>query len=212
MSYQLVIFDFDGTLADSYPWFLSVFKDLAKRYHLPHLEDDELEKLRSFDVKQILREYKIPIWKMVLIGNHLKKLMREQIEQINMVAGMQEVIETLSAQGVELAVVTSNAETNVMQVLGPQNASCFQWIESGVAMFGKKSRFQKILKKTGIPAERTLCIGDEVRDLKSSHAAKIPFGAVTWGYTDHRMLRAHSPEEIFMTPDQILNVVCKDRN
>ena len=204
MKYQLVIFDFDGTLADSYPWFLTVFEDLAKRYKLPRLEKADLENLRTLEVHQILKEYHIPLWKMIVIGNHLKKLMSSQIGSICLVNGMEAVIQQLGKAGVKLAVVTSNAEANVRQVLGARNLAYFDLIESGVSLFGKKARFQKILKKTGISASRALSIGDEVRDLKSSRAAKIPFGAVNWGYTDLTMLQMHSPDEVFTQPEQIL--------
>lgn len=207
MKYKLVIFDFDGTLADSYPWFLSVFEDLSKRYRLPALEMADLENLRSLDIRQIQKAYKIPLWKVVIIGNHLKRLMSSQIEKIGLVSGMQLVIETLGEQDIKLAVVTSNAEKNVRRVLGPQNMAYFDFIESGVSMFGKKSKFQKILKKTGIPACEVLSIGDEVRDIKSAHEAQIHFGAVTWGYTDLKTLQKHSPEEVFHHPHQILEAV-----
>jgi len=207
MKYKLVIFDFDGTLADSYPWFISVFEDLSKRYRLPTIEMTDMEKLRSLDISQILKEYRIPFWKVVLIGNHLKKLMNSQINQIRLVSGMQSVIETLGKQNIKLAVVTSNAEKNVRRVLGPHNMPYFSLIESGASMFGKKGRFLKILKKTGIPASETLSIGDEVRDLKSAREAQIHFGAVTWGYTDYKTLQQHAPEEIFYHPNQILEAI-----
>lgn len=207
MKYQLVIFDFDGTLADSYPWFLSVFQDLAQRYRLPRMDLTDLEKLRSFDVRQILKEYHIPLWKVIVIGNHMKKLMASQIDEIHLVNGMQNVIERLGAAGVKLAVVTSNAERNVRQVLEPGCLEYFGWIESGVSLFGKKKKFQQILRKSGVPADRALSIGDEVRDLHSARAANIPFGAVTWGYTDRQILQAHAPEAVFEHPEQILEAV-----
>jgi phosphoglycolate phosphatase len=207
MKYNLVIFDFDGTIADTYPWFISVFGDLAKKYKLPPVEPADLERLRSLEIRQILKEYNVPFWKMVMIGNHLKKMMSSQIDQISMVDGMSAVIATLANQGIKLAVVTSNAETNVRRLLGAQTMTYFEHIESGVSMFGKKSKFQKILKKTGIPANQTLSIGDEVRDLKSAHDAKILFGAVSWGYTAIQTLQMHQPDEIFIHPDQILAAV-----
>lgn len=207
MNYKLIIFDFDGTLADSYPWFLSIARDLLPRYHLPHMEISEIEKLRTLEINQILKTYKIPLWKAIIIGNHLKKMMNHQIEKILMVDGIQSVIETLAAQDIRLSIVTSNAEHNVRLVLG-QHINYFDFIESGVSLFGKKNKFLKILKKTRIPSHEALCIGDEVRDLKSSHAAKIPFGAVSWGYTDRQTLLNHSPESIFDNPGQILEVIC----
>ena len=207
MKYKLVIFDFDGTLADSYPWFLSVLEELSRKYRLPHLDRADLDRLRSLEVRQILKEYHIPLWKVVIIGNHLKKMMAAQIEHIRLVSGMQAVLETLGKEGVRLALVTSNAEANVRRVLGPGNMAMFDFIESGVSMFGKKRKFQKILKQAGIPANQALSIGDEVRDLKSAQAASIPFGAVTWGYTDVSALQAHAPEAVFSRPDQILEAM-----
>lgn len=206
MNYKLIIFDFDGTLADSYPWFLSIAKDLLQQYHLPAMDISEIEKLRTLEIDQILKTYKIPLWKAIIIGNHLKKMMNNQINKVLMVDGIQSVIETLAAQDVRLSIVTSNAEQNVRRVLG-QYISYFDPIESGVSIFGKESKFLKILRKTSIKSHEALSIGDEVRDLKSSHAAKIPFGAVSWGYTDRQTLLNHAPETIFDTPGQILEVV-----
>jgi phosphoglycolate phosphatase len=208
MRYKLIIFDFDGTIADSYPWFLSIFGELAKRYKLPRVDTESLEKLRALEIRQILKEYNVPFWKMIMIGNHLKKLMSSQIDQILMVKGMSEVIDELRKQDVKLAVVTSNSEHNVRRVIGENQMAYFEHIESGVSMFGKKRKFQKILKRTGIPAHQTISIGDEVRDLNSAHDAKISFGAVSWGYTDLKTLQAYLPDEVFVHPNQILDAVC----
>lgn len=207
MNYRLVIFDFDGTLADSYPWFLSVFNDLAERYQLPHLDRAELEELRRRDALQLMKEYKIPLWKVMVIGEHLQKLMTSQIDRVCLVDGMQNVIDTLSQNGVMLAVVSSNAEKNVRQVLGAVNAAKIVDFECGVSLFGKKAKFMKILKRVGAAANEAISIGDEVRDMKSSRQAKIPFGAVAWGYTHLDTLLAYTPDTVFRRPEEILNAV-----
>ena len=202
--YQLVIFDFDGTLADSYPWFLSIFDELAIRYKLPRLEKSALEQLRKVDIHHISREFKIPIWKMVRIGSHVQKKMASQIENIRLVDGMQKVLDTLIEARIKLAVVSSNDEQNIRQVLGPRNAAHFEAFECGVSIFGKKAKFEKVLKTTNTPPNQALCLGDEVRDLKSAQQAGIAFGAVTWGYTAAEMFRTHTPKAIFDQPEEIL--------
>ncbi len=207
MNYRLVIFDFDGTLADSYGWFLSVFEDLSKRFQLPQVDADELRRLRAMDITQIMREYRIPFWKIMLIGKHLTQLMGSQIEHIRLVAGMQGVLDTLARHDVRLAIITSNAESNVRRVMGAENMAYFDFIESGVSMFGKKSKIHKLLKKTGVAAEQTLSIGDELRDLKSAHEAQVHFGAVSWGTTDLLTLRQHAPELAFEHPLEILQAL-----
>lgn len=207
MNYKLVIFDFDGTLADSYTWFLSVYQDLSRRFQLPVIEEAELKRLRTLDVHQIMKEYRIPFWKLLLMGRHLTKLMSSQIDQICLVDGMQPVIDSLGQNGVKMAIITSNAEKNVRRVLGPDNMAHFEFLESGVSMFGKKKKIHKILRQTGIAASDTLSIGDEVRDLKSAHEAQVDFGAVGWGTTDLETLQRHSPKQVFNHPAQILEAL-----
>jgi len=205
--FDLVIFDFDGTLADSYPWFLSVFDEIAQRFQLPRLERAELDQLRKVDIHRISSEFNVPFWKMIQIGGHLKKMMASQIDKVRLVEGMQTVIDALYAAQIRMAVVSSNAEENIRSVLGAHNAGLFEVYECGVSMFGKKAKFEKVLKKMGIQAERALCLGDELRDLRSARQAGIAFGAVTWGYTDRSMLEKHTPDAVFSSPEQILELV-----
>lgn len=204
--YELVIFDFDGTLADTYPWFLSIFDELAEHYHLPRLEKSALEALRKVDIQNLSREYKISFVKMARIGTHLKKKMASQIEHIPLVDGMQTVIDRLHGMGIKLAVVSSNAEENVRQVLGTRNADYFDAFECGVSLLGKKAKFEKILRQTGTTPDRALSLGDEVRDLKASRQSGMTFGAVTWGYADAETLQSHEPDALFNHPEEILTL------
>ena len=45
--YRLAIFDFDGTLADSLPWFRGSFQGMIERFGLAPVAPDELEGLRA---------------------------------------------------------------------------------------------------------------------------------------------------------------------
>ena len=45
--YRLVIFDFDGTLADSFPWVLRAMDDVADRFKFRRVREGELEELRT---------------------------------------------------------------------------------------------------------------------------------------------------------------------
>ena len=55
MAYKLVIFDLDGTLADTFPWFLSVLNGVADRYRFKRIEKHEVERLRGYSARQIIR-------------------------------------------------------------------------------------------------------------------------------------------------------------
>lgn len=117
---------------------------------------------------------------------------------------MGEVLAGLAARGTALAIVTSNDERNVRQVLGVANAACIVHFACGAPVLGKGARLRKVLRKAGVASSEAIAIGDELRDLKAAAEAGIPFGAVTWGYADPKALRAASPAMVFETPAEIL--------
>jgi phosphoglycolate phosphatase len=43
MRYKLAIFDFEDTLADSFPWFLRIINDVADKYRLWQIKDYEVK-------------------------------------------------------------------------------------------------------------------------------------------------------------------------
>lgn len=207
MKYKLVIFDFDGTLANSFPWFMSVFNLIADKYKFKRVEAGELDTLRGYNARQMIKHLGVPAWKLPLIGNHLKKLMAQNAAQIALFEGVDGMLRELAAQGVTLAVVSSNSYANIRQVLGPENAALITYYECGAALFGKHVQFRRILKKSRIPRSQTLCIGDEIRDIEAARREDLPFGAVAWGFTNVEALKAYAPAEVFSRVGEIVEKV-----
>ena len=55
VTYRLVIFDFDGTLADSASWFVKALNDLAPRHGFRPVTEAEIEMLRGRGNREIIR-------------------------------------------------------------------------------------------------------------------------------------------------------------
>lgn len=207
MKYQLVIFDFDGTLADSFPWFVGIVNQVADKYRFKRIADHEIDTLRSYDAKHLMRRLDVSWWKMPLIARHVRSRMAQDIDRISLFEGVSDVLRHLSRSGVTLAVVSSNSEANVRRVLGPEMAALIAHYGCGASLFGKQAKFREILAKTGIPRERTLCIGDETRDILAAKSENLACGAVTWGFATVDALRAHDPNALFASVDGILEAV-----
>jgi phosphoglycolate phosphatase len=205
MRYRLAIFDFDGTLADSFSWFLGVVNVLADEHGFRRMEEHEVETLRGQGARQIVAHMRLPAWKMPRVARQMRQLMTRDIGRITLFPGVDRLLRELAGRGVRLAVVTSNSIDNVRQVLGPDNAALIHHYECGASMFGKRPKLRAVLRSSGIPAAEALCIGDEVRDLEAAHAEGIAFGAVTWGYTHPETLRAQDPEEVFESVEEVLS-------
>jgi phosphoglycolate phosphatase len=198
VKYKLVIFDFDGTLADSFAWFVGVINSVAAKYQFKPVEEHELETLRGYGARQMIKHLEVPVWKIPFIANYMRQLMAQDRRGILCFEGVDQLLARLSQAGVTLALVTSNSYENVLNVLGADNLALMSYVECDAALFGKPARFRKILKQSGIRPDEALCIGDELRDIEAATQAQIPFGAVAWGYTKVEAFQAHAPAEVFV--------------
>jgi phosphoglycolate phosphatase len=204
MRYRLAIFDFDGTLADSFNWFLGVSNRLADEFRFRRMEEHEIETLRGQGARQIVGNFGIPAWKLPLVGRRMRQHMAAEIDQITLFPGVDRLLRELSRRGIHLAIVTSNSIDNVRRVLGPESAALIDHYACGVSIFGKGAKLRGGLRNSGVPAAEAIAIGDEIRDLEAAHEEGIAFGAVSWGYTTPEALRAHAPQEMFTSVEEIL--------
>jgi phosphoglycolate phosphatase len=204
MRYRLAIFDFDGTLADSFSWFLGVMNRLADDHGFRRIEEHEIEILRGRSARQNFADFGVPAWKLPRIGRDFRRYMAQDIAHIGLFPGVDRLLRGLTDRGIRTAIVTSNSVANVRRVLGPENAALIQHYACGVSIFGKRAKLRGVLRDSGIAAAEAICIGDEIRDLEAAHAEGIASGAVAWGYTHPEALRAHEPEEMFSSVDEIL--------
>jgi phosphoglycolate phosphatase len=207
MRYRLVIFDFDGTLADSFPWFLRSIDSVADRFRFRRLGEGDVELLRGRGAREIIRYLGIPAWKLPFIARHMRRLKARDRDEVSLFPGVDSLLERLSGAGVRLALVSSNASGNVRHILGPANAARIQHWECGTSIFGKKRRFRRVLRRAGVRPEEALCVGDEIRDAEAARAVGIPFGAVAWGYSTPEALRRAGPAALFASMEEIGHVV-----
>ncbi len=197
--YRLVIFDFDGTLADSLPWFRSVFAQVARRFRLPELPPEEFEAMRSLSGREVMKRLKVPAWKLPGMVRHMRAMKLAAASSTPLFPGARRLLADLREAGVMVAVVSSDSEASVRAVLGPQTAALVEHFDCGAAAFGKASKFRRMLRRVGVRQGEALSVGDEVRDMEAARLAGIAFGAVAWGYTYPQALADKSPDHMFAT-------------
>lgn len=204
--YKLAIFDLDGTLSDSLPWFRRVVNSIADKHRFKRIEDDDVEMLRGKSSREIIKYLGVPIWRIPIIASDMRRLKSESVNIIPLFAGVDVMLQELSRLGVALAVVSSDAESNARKALG-ENAALISQFACGASLFGKAAKFKVILKRTGIAAADAICIGDEVRDGEAARAAGIDFGAVSWGFAKTEALREASPILMFERVSDIARLI-----
>jgi len=193
MNPRLVIFDFDGTLADSASWVMRAINDSAGRFGYRRVDDAEIALLRGQDNRAIIRTLGVPIWKLPMIARHMRRRIAEDADNIPLFPGTAAMLRALSARGALLAIVTSNEEGAVRRILGPELTELFAMMECRASLFGKAPLMRRVLRRSGLPAGAAIAIGDEARDIEAARKAGIPSGAVAWGYAAPELLTSRNP-------------------
>lgn len=203
VAYRLAIFDFDGTLADSYPWFTSVLDHMAVRHNFRSIDAEERESLRGASARVIMKSVGVSTWKLARIAKDFRAMKKQASSGIPLFPGVPEMLQELHAKGVVLALVSSDTEASVRIGLGPELAGLFVHFDCGASLFGKARKFRRVLRKLSMTKAQTICIGDEDRDARAAEKSGIDFGAVTWGYSTPESLIAHNPKLTFATVQDI---------
>ncbi|MDA9494096.1 HAD-IA family hydrolase [Bradyrhizobium sp. CCBAU 11361] len=207
MPYSLAIFDLDGTLADSFPWFLRTINDVADRFGFRRVADEDVEGLRHASSREILSRLEVPLWKLPAIARHARRLKAEAAAEISLFAGVEAMLRTLAENGVQLALVTSDSEANAREKLG-ETAALFAHFDCSASLFGKAAKFRRVVRRAGVEPGRVIAIGDEVRDIDAARAAGIACGAVSWGYAAPAALQALAPDHMFEHMRDIAETLC----
>ncbi|HBP31270.1 MAG TPA: HAD family hydrolase [Advenella kashmirensis] len=202
LPYQLLAFDFDGTLADTLPWFDTVLASVAQKYGFRNPAEDEKEQLRHRDVRHILSTLDIPFWKAPAILMEFRQRMQEASPDVHLFEGIEQALAALKHAGYQIAVLSSNSEINVRRTLGRATEFIDQY-RCGSDLFGKASRLKTLYRQTGCTPETCLLIGDEIRDIDAARESGCHAASVAWGYNHPEVLSAKGPQFLFCTPDDI---------
>lgn len=202
MRYPLVIFDFDGTLADSFPFFMEAQHALAQRHGFKAIPEDRIDEMRRLDTRELMREFGLSKWKLPVVAADFIRTMRAA-PPVPLFPGVAEALRHLREGGSRLAILTSNSADNVRRVLDAELMEAIELIDGGAHLLGKHRRIARMLKKAKADASHAIYIGDQVSDGEAARRVGVAFGAVGWGYAHTDALRAAGAEEFFDSVDQL---------
>ena len=208
MIFSTLVFDFDGTIADTLGETRRIFNQIAPDYGIRQVEEHELDHLRHLSLKELLEHLDIPKRRVPALISRGTGMMRGNITQLKLIEGMGEVLVELRKHVHSFGILTSNATANVDLFLKTHGIrEQFDFISSTSKLTGKSKHLKAIRKTFSLCPGQMLYIGDELRDVKASQKAGIPIAAVTWGFNSRQSLAAAAPDFLFDHPADFLRLL-----
>ncbi len=208
MIYKTLVFDFDGTIADTLAETRRIFNRIAPDYGIREVVESELNQLRHLSLKELLDHLDIPKRRVPALIARGTGMMRGNITQLQLIEGIAEVLLELRRHVHSFGILTSNTTANVELFLRTHALrEQFDFISSTSKLTGKAKHLKAIRKTFSLRPEELLYVGDELRDVKAAQKAGIPIAAVTWGFNSREALAAAAPTYLFDQPADFLQLL-----
>jgi len=202
---KYIIFDFDGTIADTIDLAMHIFNKVAKEFNCEPIKEKDRDLIRSKRPQELLKSFGVTRLQLTSIILRLRKEMSYAIPNMKIVAGINNALREINNSEFRLGILTSNSRDNVKAFLENNDLiDIFDFIYSEKNFFGKKKIINRMLNHEQISKKNVIYVGDETRDIEASKKAGIPVIAVTWGLNDREILAMAQPDQIIDSPDNLL--------
>ncbi len=207
---KFLIFDFDGTIADSIMIGITLINRLAKQYHFSKtISAEYLKIIRQKRIQELFKELNIPLVKLPFFIIRYRREFNKHIPGLLPIKGVKQALSDLDKEGYLLGILTSNGKKNVEDFLYNNGLNMFDFIYGDIGLFGKNVAIKKIIKKQKLINSDVIYIGDEVRDFEAAQKAKIKIISVSWGLQGKKFLASYNPDLIIDYPRQLAKAVKK---
>ncbi|MCY1077644.1 HAD hydrolase-like protein [Archangium lansingense] len=205
-----VVFDFDGTIADSKSAIISVYNQVAEKHRFKPLFEADIPTLSKLSIPERCHRMNVPIYKLPVLIVEVTRSFKNVVDSVSAFDGMRSVLETLHRHGLTIGIISSNSNENIERFLARQGMeSLVQRVHCSSNVFGKDKVISRYLKTYGLTPEQVLYVGDEERDVVACKKTKLRVLSVSWGLESLDVLTRAGPDFIVHQPSDILQRVAE---
>jgi phosphoglycolate phosphatase-like HAD superfamily hydrolase len=205
-----IIFDFDGTIADTMSVVIKIANKFADHYGYRKIPLDDIPKLREKKPSDVLKHLGISIFKLPIVVRKIRFEMNKEIVRLRTAVEIRETLVNLKKKGCILGILTTNSRENVTEFLKNNDLQLFDFVYTGRAVYGKSRLLKKLMKEKKIPHDDPIYVGDEIRDIEAAKKAGIRVIGVSWGYNTKTALQKANPDHIVEKPEDLEQAVLEN--
>jgi phosphoglycolate phosphatase len=222
LSFDLVMFDLDGTLIETAPEICDAVNDTLKHFGLPQVTQDQVDRWIGQGTRELLLQALADVRKvtveairvsdtLVLVAAEFDRHYQRRCgTRSHLYPQVREVLHLLRKKGAKLAVVTNKENRYTRTVLDAhQLAPLFDRVVSGDTLPTKKpdpAGIQSCLDQFQVPAARALFVGDSSIDVATARNAGVPVWAVPYGYNMGQPIEVCKPDRVIADFSMLLKI------
>lgn len=208
MTAKVVLFDFDGTIADTYNAIAKITNQLSSEFGYKALTSEELLLLKNLSSREIVKLSEISLFKIPFLVRRVRSELSKEIGELSPIKNISGVLFELKNRGYTLGIVTSNNKNNVETFLRKNKLdNLFRYIYSSTSIFGKHRIINQAIRNNQLIKANVMYVGDETRDIRSARRSNIGVAAVTWGFNSAEILEEYEPDYLLHQPQELIQAI-----
>jgi phosphoglycolate phosphatase len=199
-----IIFDFDGTIANTFDYAV----DFLSREAGVKLTREQKAAMHGLSMARIARKVGLPWHRLPRLFFKGRHEMSPAMKNIEPFGGMTDVVRELRSKRNKLFILSTNTTRNINKFLRHHGLERhFVHVYGGVGMFGKAPALRRLLREQHIQTGKAIYIGDETRDVMAAKSLGVHVIAVTWGFAREADLRAAGVDGLAKKPRDLLKLI-----
>lgn len=207
--YQVIIFDWDGTLMDSDKRIVACLKEAARRADLPLLTDRAYKQFIGLSLSMLIQRLypDASDWQRnVMDAAYRWQFMEANDEPMMPFDGLSQLLDSLKSQGFKLAIATGKSRKGLDLALSEAGVIDFFDITKSAEETACKPdplMLHEILQELSLPVSSALMVGDSIFDLEMAQRIGMDAVAMTHGVHEPDQLRLFNPVAICHNLDEL---------
>ena len=211
--FDLIIFDWDGTLINSIDWIVNCLQTAAEQCGCEIPKPQAARDVIGLSIRNACDELFPGVDQETLTrltGCYQQAYSSRHLGRDDLFPGVYPMLVELKQTGYQLAVATGKTRTGLQQALQATDTEalfCITRCSDETASKPDPRMLHEIIRHTDIANERCLMVGDSIHDLQMAINAQISSIAVSCGAHPENILQQYNPLLCLQQPAELLNII-----
>jgi phosphoglycolate phosphatase len=211
--FDLIIFDWDGTLVDSIDWIVHCIQNAAINHNCPIPAAQAAKDIIGLSIENAINTLFPSIdsqTQQKLVNDYSQTFFSKQISHDDLFPGVYEMLQQFKQDGYRLAVATGKKSSGLAQAIegtGVADLFCTTRCSDQTASKPHPLMIDEIVAELGVSKQRTLMVGDSIHDLQMALNAQVASIGVSCGAHSESVLQQYQPLRCLSYPTDLMDIL-----